>query len=44
MDSYRVKLTFKYSDVVYVKSENAKDAERKALEECQDHEDDDPLF
>ena len=33
---YRVKLTFKYSDIVHVTADNQKDAERKALEECQE--------
>ena len=36
MGAYRVKLTFKYSDVVHVEADSAKEAERKALEECQE--------
>jgi hypothetical protein len=31
---YRVKLIFKYSDVVHVEADSPKDAERKALSEC----------
>lgn len=36
MDKYKVKLSFIYSDVVHVEADNAKDAERKALEECRE--------
>ena len=33
---YRVKLTFKYSDVVHVEAENDSEAIQKALPECRE--------
>jgi len=34
--NYKVKLTFKYSDTVYVQADNEKDAINKALDECEE--------
>ena len=36
MSKYRVKLTFKYSDVVHVEAETEKEAIEEALAECQE--------
>jgi len=36
MNPYKVKLIFKYSDVVYVKASSEKEAIEKALAECQE--------
>ena len=36
MTAYRVKLTFKYSDVVHVQAMDRRDAETKALEQCRE--------
>jgi hypothetical protein len=33
---YKVKLIFKYSDVVHVEADNEKDAIRQALDECKE--------
>lgn len=35
MKKYRVKLIFKYSDVVHVEAENENEAESKAIDECE---------
>lgn len=34
MTKYKVKLIFKYSDVVHVEAKNKEDAIKKALEDC----------
>ena len=36
MKKYKVKLVFKYSDVVHVEAENEEDAIMFALDECQE--------
>jgi hypothetical protein len=36
MAKYKVKLVFKYSDIVHVEARNKEEAETKALAECQE--------
>ena len=36
MNNYKVKLTFKYSDTVYVKADTEKEAIEQALQECEE--------
>lgn len=36
MPKYKVKLIFKYSDIVHVEAKDEEEAEQLALEECQE--------